>query len=213
MTKKLMLSAALSALMVSGAFAQSTPPKPANTPPAATSQPAPAAADQANKAKDQANKAQDQANKAKDEANKAQDQASSESASASTQFIAQQKPGDFLASKFKGKDVLGSNGKKIGEIGDILFDKNGKILAYVVSTGGFLGIGAKEVAMPPSAFQVVPDSKGGSDKLKISMNENQLKNAQKFTEYKKPQPVTTGAGGAAPGAMGGAARPAGGGLR
>jgi sporulation protein YlmC with PRC-barrel domain len=201
MTKKLMLSAALSALMVSGAFAQSNPP----TPPAATSQPSPAA-DQANKAKDQANKAQDEANKAKDQANKAQNQANNQSASTSAQpqFVAEQKPDDFLASKFRGKDVVGSNGKKIGEIGDILFDKNGKILAYVVSTGGFLGVGAKEVAMPPSAFQVVPGQNGGDQQLKVSLDENQLKNAQKFTEYKKPQPTTTGAGGgAAPGGLGG----------
>ena len=33
---------------------------------------------------------------------------------------------------------------------DILFDKNGKIEAYIVSVGGFLGIGAKDVALAPS---------------------------------------------------------------
>ena len=39
---------------------------------------------------------------------------------------------------------------------DILFDKDGKIEAYVVGVGGFLGIGAKDVALAPSAFQIVP---------------------------------------------------------
>lgn len=203
MTKKLMLGAALGALMVSGAFAQSTPPKPADnpSPPPAASTPAPAPA--AKPADQNAAKPAEDKNASKPAEEKSAAKPADKNAAAQPQFVAEQKPDDFLASKFKGKEVLGSNGKKIGEIGDILFDKNGKILAYVISTGGFLGIGAKEVAMPPSAFQVEPDPKGGSDKLKISMDENQLKNAQKFTEYKKPQPVTTGAGGARGGLGGG----------
>ena len=47
----------------------------------------------------------------------------------------------FLASKFKGTDVIGSDEQKIGDVSDILFDKDGKIEAYVMGIGGFLGIG------------------------------------------------------------------------
>ena len=43
-----------------------------------------------------------------------------------------QKPDQWLASNFKGTDVLGPDDKKIGDVTDILFDKNGKIEAYVV---------------------------------------------------------------------------------
>ena len=38
---------------------------------------------------------------------------------------------------------MGADNKKIGDVSDILFDKNGKIEAYVVSVGGFLGMGAQ----------------------------------------------------------------------
>ena len=51
--------------------------------------------------------------------------------------------------------MIGSDDKKIGDVSDILFDKDGKIEAYVVGVGGFLGIGSKDVALAPSAFQVV----------------------------------------------------------
>jgi hypothetical protein len=119
------------------------------------------------------------------------------------QFIASQKPDQFLASKFKGTDVLGPDNQKVGDVTDLLFDKNGKIEAYVIGVGGFLGMGSKDVALAPSAFQVVPgDPNSATDrspKLKISMTKDQLKQAANFEPYKEPRATTgTGAGGGAP---------------
>jgi hypothetical protein len=122
------------------------------------------------------------------------------------QFIASQKPDQWLASKFKGTDVLGDDNQKVGDVSDILFDKSGKIDAYVVSVGGFLGIGSKDVALAPSAFQVVPgdanSATNSSPKLKISMNKDQLKQAANFEPYKEPNRATTGAGGTRPSGTG-----------
>ena len=114
----------------------------------------------------------------------------------SAKFINSQRQDQFLASKFKGTDVIGSDDKKIGDVSDILFDKDGKIQAYVVGVGGFLGIGAKDVALAPSAFQIVPGdkSKNESDKLRLSMTKEQLKEAANFEPYKEPR-STTGMGG------------------
>jgi len=121
-------------------------------------------------------------------------------------FVASQKPDQWVASKFKGTDVLGADNQKIGDISDILFDKTGKIEAFVVSVGGFLGVGAKEVALAPSSFDVVPGQNGAADKLKTSMSKDQLQQAQNFARYEPPRPATTGAG---PGAMPGGMRPSG----
>ena len=84
--------------------------------------------------------------------------------------------------------MLGTDGQKIGDVSDILFDKDGKILAYVVGVGGFLGIGSKEVALEPAAFQIVAGdkSKNESDKLKIAMSKDELKQAAAFEPYKAP---------------------------
>ncbi len=132
------------------------------------------------------------------------------STTGSSSFISSQKPEQFLATKFKGTDVIGSDDQKIGDISDILFDKNGKIEAYIVAVGGFLGMGAKEVAMPPSAFQVQKGDNGNSDKLKVSATKDQLKQAQNFERYQPPRPATTGAGGGLSGGAGmGGSRPMG----
>ena len=124
--------------------------------------------------------------------------------SGSKNFVSSQKPDQWLAPKFKGTDVVGSDNQKIGDVSDILFDKSGKILAYVVSVGGFLGVGAKEVALAPNSFDVVPGQNGSADKLKLSATKDELQNAQTFARYEPPRPTsTTGAGGTGGGGMGG----------
>lgn len=125
----------------------------------------------------------------------------SSSPSAAAQPVSQQKPDQWLASKFNGTDVIGDDNQKIGDVTDILFDKNGKIEAYIVSVGGFLGIGSKHVALAPSSFQVMPaDSSSSSDRLKLSMTKEQLQQTAAFEAYSPPRPTTTGSG--SPGGVG-----------
>jgi hypothetical protein len=199
MLKKLMITTALSGVMIGAAFAEGTPSSqtgsPASPPPAATqspSSPAPAATPS-------------DTSKPADAAKSAE--MSKPAGATSAKFINSQKSDQFLASNFKGTDVIGADDKKIGDVSDILFDKSGKIEAYVVSVGGFLGIGSKHVALEPSAFQVVPGdkSKNENDKLKVALSQEELKQAANFEPYKPPQ-TTTGMGGA-PG--GGTRAPAG----
>jgi sporulation protein YlmC with PRC-barrel domain len=120
--------------------------------------------------------------------------------------IGSQTPDQWLATKFKGTSVIGPNNEKIGDVSDVLFDQNGQIQAYVVSVGGFLGLGAKEVALAPSSFQVMKGQPGDYDRLKLSMSKEELQQAQNFEPYQPPR-ATTGAGGAG-GGLGG--RPVGG---
>lgn len=42
---------------------------------------------------------------------------------------------------------------KIGDIDDVLVDKEGRITAFVIGVGGFLGVGEKDVAVPFSAVK------------------------------------------------------------
>ena len=127
--------------------------------------------------------------------------------SGKTNFVASQKPDQWLATKFKGTDVVGADNQKIGDVSDILFDKTGKIDAFVVSVGGFLGMGSKEVALAPSSFDVIPGENGSADKLKLATTKDELKNAQTFARYEPARPTaTTGSG--AP--TGGGMKPSGG---
>jgi sporulation protein YlmC with PRC-barrel domain len=106
------------------------------------------------------------------------------------QVITEQKPDQLLASKLKGTDVIGTNNEKIGDVNDMLFDKDGKILAYVVGVGGFLGIGTKDVALSPMSFQIVPANDKESMKLKLSMTKDELKTAADFKPHKETTTTT-----------------------
>jgi hypothetical protein len=113
-------------------------------------------------------------------------------AQGSRQFVTSQASDHWLATKFKGTDVIGSNNEKIGDVNDILFDRGGKILAYVIGVGGFLGIGSKDVALAPEAFQVESGTDRDELKLKLAMTRDELKNAPEFKPAASRSAPTTG---------------------
>ena len=82
-------------------------------------------------------------------------QSSPSMAAGDAKFINAQATDQWLSSNFIGVDVVGPDNEKIGDVTDILFEKNGNVVGYVVGVGGFLGIGAKNVALAPTSFQVV----------------------------------------------------------
>jgi sporulation protein YlmC with PRC-barrel domain len=61
---------------------------------------------------------------------------------------------DDLSSKVVGLDVYNNDNKDIGTIKDIALNPDGRTTAYIVSVGGFLGIGDHYVAVDPSAVKV-----------------------------------------------------------
>jgi sporulation protein YlmC with PRC-barrel domain len=65
--------------------------------------------------------------------------------------------------------------RKIGEIADVLVDKNGKIEVLIVSVGGFLGIASKDVAVPFMAIQTT--QKNGSWYLTMNATTEALRGA------------------------------------
>ena len=70
-----------------------------------------------------------------------------------TTFVTQQDMDQWRASKLVGVAVYGPDQKKVGSIKDILMDHDGNAKVIVVSVGGFLGIGSKDVAVPFKAMQ------------------------------------------------------------
>jgi sporulation protein YlmC with PRC-barrel domain len=56
--------------------------------------------------------------------------------------------GDWRASKVVGLNVYNEQNENVGSINDLLMDKNGSVKAAVISVGGFLGMGARLVALP-----------------------------------------------------------------
>lgn len=63
-------------------------------------------------------------------------------------------PDHVLASDLDGTNVYGTAGEEIGEVSDVVLNRNGESVAIVVGVGGFLGIGQKNVAIPFSAVEI-----------------------------------------------------------
>ena len=168
MLKTFATATAVSALMISGAFAQTTKPAPTTPAPSATpATPAPSTTTTTTK---------------------------TESTTSAPEFIAAQKSDQWLASKFNGTDVMGPNNEKIGDVNDLLFQKDGKLVGVIVGVGGFLGIGQKDVAIDMSAFKMVPGSNANDPndvKLQVSWTKDQLKAAPSFEKYKAPARTTS----------------------
>jgi sporulation protein YlmC with PRC-barrel domain len=75
--------------------------------------------------------------------------------------------------------VYGPNQSKIGDVDDVLVDKSGKVTGLVISVGGFLGVGTKDVIVPFSDVNVTKKN----DKWWLTVNETKdaLKSAQGFS--------------------------------
>jgi sporulation protein YlmC with PRC-barrel domain len=56
--------------------------------------------------------------------------------------------GDVSAKELLDGNVMHSANENIGDINDILIDREGKIAAVIVGVGGLLGMGEKNVALP-----------------------------------------------------------------
>jgi len=66
------------------------------------------------------------------------------------------------------QNVYDPSDKKIGEIKDVLIGQDGKVEALIIEVGGFIGAGAKDVAVP---FSDVKGTKK-NDKWYLTMNAN-----------------------------------------
>ncbi|MCV9962917.1 PRC-barrel domain-containing protein [Pararhizobium sp. BT-229] len=69
-------------------------------------------------------------------------------------------PALISADKLIGTEVKVADDTKVGEIGDVILSKDGRVEAYVIDVGGFLGIGQKPVAMSAQSVQVMADASG-----------------------------------------------------
>jgi sporulation protein YlmC with PRC-barrel domain len=84
----------------------------------------------------------------------------------------------WLASDIYKADVYDNSEDKIGTVTDLIMDNTGTVTTAVVSVGGLLGVGAKDVAVPFNALKVT--SRDGKDWLVLNETKDQLKAAPAF---------------------------------
>ena len=67
------------------------------------------------------------------------------------------------ASKLIGTNIKNQANETVGEINELILDKDGKVVAVVVGVGGFLGIGQREVALDYKSLNVKYDPNAMTD--------------------------------------------------
>jgi sporulation protein YlmC with PRC-barrel domain len=87
-------------------------------------------------------------------------------------------PAGTTVTNFYKQNVYDPSDHKIGEVSDVLLDKQGHITALMISVGGFLGMGEKDVAVPFSALRA--SQKDNKWYLVLNTTKDALKTAPGF---------------------------------
>ena len=77
------------------------------------------------------------------------------------------------------QSVYDAKDNKIGDINDLLLDKEGKVSAVILGVGGFLGAGEKNVAVPFNAIKLT--DKNGKRYLVMGTTKEALNSAPGYT--------------------------------
>ena len=94
------------------------------------------------------------------------------------------------------KDIIGTriknvDGKDLGEIDQLLIDRNGKVTHVVIGIGGLAGIGEKKVVVPWSELKFAPVAEG--KKNAITMDGARLENAPRYERAARSSDVAPSA--------------------
>jgi len=92
--------------------------------------------------------------------------------------IEEQQTGQLLTADLIGVDVMHREHGKIGTLDGLLFDESDQIVGGVISVGGFVGMGAKDVALSWDEFEVRPEEK----LVYVDLTQEQLEAAPQFRD-------------------------------
>jgi sporulation protein YlmC with PRC-barrel domain len=165
----LVASAAL--VLASPAFAQTPPMSPSApdtrnaSPPSSSSEPA-------------ATPSPPSAAAPRDSAAPATSTATPSTGGAATKFLTLQKDGEQITSDVIGMSVVNSAGESVGKISNLIIDKDNRVTGAVLSVGGFLGLGAKSVAVPWDALKI--ENRDNKQVAVVAMSNDEIVNAPDF---------------------------------
>jgi sporulation protein YlmC with PRC-barrel domain len=95
-----------------------------------------------------------------------------------TEFLTTMPSNALLISNLYDRNVYDTSENKLGEIKDIVLDRTGTVSAVIVSVGGFLGMGEKDVAVAFDAVHVT--QRNNKTWLTINTTKDALKGATGF---------------------------------
>jgi sporulation protein YlmC with PRC-barrel domain len=104
------------------------------------------------------------------------------------------KPEHMRISEFVGATVYNLKNEEIGEVEDLLIDNTHAVRGVVISVGGFLGIGERNIAVDPRSLRMTEES-DGSIRITLNTNKDELQKAPQVSESELNRSAsTTGSG-------------------
>lgn len=100
-------------------------------------------------------------------------------AAADLTFLPAQQEGHWLTSGLIGQEVTTPDGEALGEVAALEIGPDGKVVSVVIDAGGFLGLGAKRVAVPYDAVQHMSDTPD-EQRLVVAATADQVEGAPDY---------------------------------
>jgi sporulation protein YlmC with PRC-barrel domain len=97
----------------------------------------------------------------------------------SSQTLTQLPTSGLQVSDFYKQSVYDPKDNKIGDVKDLILEKDGRVNAAIIGVGGFLGAGEKDVAVPFDQLQL--KDKNGKRYLVMNANKDALNSAPGLT--------------------------------
>ncbi|MEW5421312.1 PRC-barrel domain-containing protein [Amorphus sp. 3PC139-8] len=105
------------------------------------------------------------------------------------EMTAQQPADTHLASDLTGQPVQNSEGDDLADIDDFVIGPDGKISHVIVSFGGFLGLGDKEVMLPWEQMDISMDE-DGDEVVTLAMTQEQIESLPQFVSQEEANEAT-----------------------
>jgi hypothetical protein len=86
----------------------------------------------------------------------------------------------MLSGNVVGLDVYNKENNDVGKIHDMIVAPDNSVKGYILSVGGFLGMGTRYVAVDPGAVKIVFDDNQKVWRAAINATKDQLKGAPEF---------------------------------
>src|SRR5258708_18474163 len=98
-------------------------------------------------------------------------------------------PGQIRATEMNGATVYDKENQKLGDIKDIILDRDGRVAAVILNVGATLGVGGKFVAIAMNDIKVTSDN--NKPRFTVTMTKDQLRAAQAYDLTEKTGPTGT----------------------
>ncbi len=76
-----------------------------------------------------------------------------------------QQVGQIMARDLLGSAVVTQDGRRIGDVADLVLDPQGRVAGVVIGAGGFLGIGRRTVGVTSAHVRIEPTAGMGGDHI------------------------------------------------